>query len=233
MSWNPPATFTVNEVVTASKMNQLLESIQYLKGQGGVIIPENVISPVRNDATSSYTLERTSATARKYGLLIGALGDFGIDDLTAATRRLTISASGQITLGGTTTVSGALATTGILTANGFIASSVTAFGVAQASGGCAFWSGSGISGETEIMPAGAIGRGCTIQHGISNAANNWQVASSPASTVGVYLLNVPAASFNSFGDGTNWAFRLYSTGRLTFIRSAGGNLDVSAFIVYR
>lgn len=37
MAWNPPSGFTTDEVVTETKMDQLLESLNYLKGATGEI----------------------------------------------------------------------------------------------------------------------------------------------------------------------------------------------------
>lgn len=179
MAWNPPADFAVNEVLTSTKMDQIRESLLYLKGQGGEIVPEDVIAPVRNDGNSSYTMERSSATARKYGLLIGALGDFGIQDLTAAARRLTISSNGTVTIANAIIGSSTIFSSGQALFNGFAASSIAGLGVAQANCYKIWVAAENITGSTITLFTGvtvgasgnvsAFGSGATGWANVNNA----------------------------------------------------------------
>lgn len=154
MTWNPPALFSVSEVVTAAKMNQIRESLLYLKGQAGAIVPEDVIAPVRNDGASAFTIERTSAIARKYGLLIGASGDFGINDLTAGVRRFSIASNGQISIPGAVVLSSSLFTNGQTLLNGFASSSIAGLGVTQANNHFIFVGAENITSSTVILFSG-------------------------------------------------------------------------------
>lgn len=109
MAWSAPATWSVSEVVVASKMNaHIRDNLSYLKGLAGAVTIDDVIAPVgvaalRNDGSYQYTLERTTATARKYGLAVissGAnAGALTIDDVTAGATRFLIDVNGNVGLG--------------------------------------------------------------------------------------------------------------------------------------
>lgn len=82
------------------------DNLLYLKGQAGAVTIDDVIAPLgmaalRNDGGYQFTLERSSATARKYGFAIAAGdGSFAMDDVTAAARRMTLDVNGNLGFGG-------------------------------------------------------------------------------------------------------------------------------------
>lgn len=75
---------------------------------------------VRNDGASGIYINRTSATARSYGLGVDSSGSFVLRDETGSAARLTMDTSGQITIGSTVAInqSGAVTISGVLNCNG-------------------------------------------------------------------------------------------------------------------
>lgn len=66
MAWNPPATFAVDEILTAAKLNQVAESLAYLHGDAGAI--------ALNDALSGLTLLHTNGASATRAKLWGSNG---------------------------------------------------------------------------------------------------------------------------------------------------------------
>lgn len=229
MTWNPPVSFSVSEVVTASKMNQIRESLLYLKGQAGAIIPEDVISPVRNDAASSYTLERTSATARKYGLLIGASGDFGIQDLTAGARRLTISASGGISAPGDAIFSGILSATNRVNVGSYFGSTVPIFGAGQANGMFVWVCVENITGSTATLATG-VAQGVSGNISAFGSSSGWDNRNNANRA-----LSLGAGTIVGFGSGsTEFVVELTAGGVVQARRNSGSQTwAVSALLHLR
>lgn len=58
------------------------------------------IRTVRNDGSYQLKIERTSATARAWGLAVNSAGTFLLDDITAPINRLSIDTSGIVTITG-------------------------------------------------------------------------------------------------------------------------------------
>jgi len=169
MAWTAPATWSVSEVVVASKMNlHIRDNLSYLKaspqfdGTIGVGVAasasyvayfKNGALPVRVEQSTSQInaieLRNTSNDAvNKWAFRIRDLaeGDFNIYDMTAALQRLYINASGNVGIG-TTSPAGKLHVLG-------------AGGVTTA--GMAIGSVAAVTSIQTVFAAGTVSRICAF-----------------------------------------------------------------------
>ena len=106
MAWSAPPTWAVSEVVTAARMQILSDDLAYLHGDAGTVTIGADVAPTgivatRNDGAYQFKCARSSAVARTYGFAVGGSdGSFGLDDVTAAARRMTIGTDGNFGFGG-------------------------------------------------------------------------------------------------------------------------------------
>jgi hypothetical protein len=75
---------------------------------------------VRNDGSYSYTIERTSSVARKYGWSINSSGSLILTDVTGTANRMSVDTSGNFTWGSSVVInqSGALSASGVISSTG-------------------------------------------------------------------------------------------------------------------
>lgn len=117
MGWVAPATYSVSEIVLASKLNtHIRDNLLYLKGNAGVVTIEDqltllkasgdAILRIESQATGSVApyiqLKRnTTGSVREWwvGMGINADDSYSIYDVTAAAFRMHITAAGNVGLG--------------------------------------------------------------------------------------------------------------------------------------
>lgn len=220
MAWSAPSAseFSVGQVVTASVMNaKIANNLRYLKGLDGAVTIENDIATtglaaLRNDGNYQMTIERTTATARKYGFAVispsGNAGAFSIDDVTATATRLLIDIAGNVGIG-TTTPAAKLHVSG------------------PAGGGFAFFSANDVTSLQTPIVAGTVVSGCAMWLWDRN------------NTTGVAVLGFNGQSFSlgsapTYVNSDTITVTLTAGGAITVQRTTGtnGSHDINMMILY-
>lgn len=105
MAWSTPPTFSVAEVVTATKLNQIRDDLRYLKGLDGEITLDNVVNhgslldAVRFGSSNTWTLGALSNGQLGVRNLTN-LGRWGFWNGTqAGTNQTIISSTDGVTVG--------------------------------------------------------------------------------------------------------------------------------------
>ena len=204
---------------------------------------------VRNDAADAWTIARTSATARQYGISINASGELIITDVTGGSARMKVTTAGVFQWGGTDAQidqSGNISITAVLSSTGASGgvnvSAATASNAIQApSGGVTakyLVTTESIFGTAVAAPA-LSGAGQGKLH-FNSSANKWQYSENGSSWAACFGTGTVAGGdreiqFNSSSAFAASSLFKYNSGGAVQIGSAsddgsGAKLQVTGFV---
>lgn len=218
MAWTTPASYSVGEVVTASKLNtHVRDNLRYLKGLDGAFSIDAQMTAPRIIITPSLVSDLTFTQ----------MGDTATNSTQLDIAR-TSSSNGSIQID--SFLSGVGGAPLLLNSrfNGAVnvANNVSAgiFHAKQGPGGFVVFGASALS-TTPVT---------VISSGISRRVSGFITAWHSGGTGGGTQFNAASGTTAIYNDGTNIVSITLSAGQLTIFRSAGsGTFDVTLMITYQ
>lgn len=214
---------------------------------GGVTVLS--VIAVRNDAADAWTIARTSATARQYGLSINSSGELILTDATAASARMKVTTAGVFQWGGTAAQidqSGNISITGVFSSTGAsggvnVPSATASNSIQAPNGGVTakyLVTTESIFGSGVAAPA-VSGTGQGKLH-YNSSANKWQYSENGSSWAACFGTGTVAGGDREIQFNASSAFAAsslfkYNSGGAVQIGSAsddgsGAKLQVTGFV---